>query len=180
MHRRVESHVRALLIVALLAASSAARSEEAGKDESDGKDAEQPTVEEILSSKPSEDDYKTERRCVRSTSIERTEILNDRLIVFHLKRGDEKLLLQFPQRCPGLRRDVTLLYEKGDTSRICEHDTVQARLDLGVASRWGPRCILPAFESVTAQQIEYLKAELRRRPPAEEKPQASEATGSGT
>ena len=102
---------------------------------------------------------------------------NNRL---YLKRGDEKLLLQFPQRCPGLRRDVTLLYEKGDTSRICEHDTVQARLDLGVASRWGPRCILPAFESVTAQQIEYLKAELRRRPPAEEKPQASEATGSGT
>jgi len=137
----------------------------------------QPTVEEILDSPLSEGDYATERRCVRSISIERTEILSEQLIVFHLKRGDEKLLLQFPQRCPGLRRDVPLLYEKGDTSRICEHDTVQARLDLGAASRWGPRCILPAFESVTAQQIEYLKAELRR-PPAATGSKPSEATSS--
>ena len=170
MHRVVESGARVAMLAVLLIGGAASRASD-----------EQPTAEEILNSKPNEEDYATQRRCVRSISIERTEILSDRLIVFHMKRGEEKLLLQFPQPCPGLRRDVQLLYEKGETSRICEHDTVQPRLDLGSASRWGARCILPAFESVSAQQIEYLKSELRHRPPAgTTAPKSSEATGLGS
>jgi hypothetical protein len=164
MPRKVEPLLAWSLLVVSLAAPFALRAAEA------------PTVDDILTSKPSEEDYGTERRCVRSIAIERTEILSEKLIVFHMKRDDEKLLLQFQQRCPGLRRDVPLLYEKGDTSRICEHDTVQPRLDLGAASRWGPKCILPAFESVTAEQIEFLKAELRGKRRAST---SSEATDSG-
>jgi hypothetical protein len=134
--------------------------------------ASEPSVEDILKSTPREEDYTQARRCVRSSRIERTEILNDRLIVFHMKR-EENLLLQFPQRCPGLRRDVTLKYEKGGPN-ICEHDVVQALIDLGATLRWGPRCILPAFEPVTDAQVEYVKAELRNRPPADASP--TEAT----
>ena len=121
-----------------------------------------PTVEEILTTKPSPDDYVKERRCVRPSRIERTEILSERLIVFHV-RGGEKLLVQLRQRCPGLRRNAKLLYEKGG-QRICEHDTVRAMFELGAGhGQWGPPCSLPAFEPVSAEQVEFLKQELDTR-----------------
>lgn len=175
MHRKANCIALARIVgMALVSFAVSTRAAEEAQSAADA-----PTVEEILTSTPTDESYERDQKCVHSSAISRTEILSDKLIVLHLRR-DQKLLLQFPQRCPGLRRNVTLRYEKGGT-RICEHDTVQAMIELGTVVRWGPRCILPAFEPVTAAQVDYLKAELRSGPrTSAPDPAASEASEPGS
>lgn len=107
------------------------------------------------------EEYDTTENCIARSRISRTEILNERFVVFHL-RGDEKYLVQFRHRCPGLRRNGTMRLETR-SFRICSMDTVQGLYEIGIGrGTWGPSCMIPGFEPVTREQVAIIKDELRR------------------
>ena len=107
------------------------------------------------------EDYDTTETCIPRSRISRTEILNERFVVFHL-RGDEKYLVQFQHRCPGLRRNGTMRLETR-SFRICSMDTIQGFYEMGIGrGTWGPSCMIPGFEPVTQEQVAIIKEELRR------------------
>lgn len=107
------------------------------------------------------EDYDTAETCIPRSRISRTEILNDRFVVFHL-RGDEKYLVQFRHRCPGLRRNGTMRLETR-SFRLCAMDTIQGLYEIGIGrGTWGPSCMIPGFEPVTQEQVAIIKEELRR------------------
>ncbi|MDE0054725.1 MAG: hypothetical protein OXP28_13860 [Gammaproteobacteria bacterium] len=116
-------------------------------------------IAEILAG-PEEGGYSESRRCLVSGRIDRTEVLSERLIAFHL-RGGEKYVVQFKHRCPGLRRNGLTRVERR-SMHICANDTIQGLYGMGPADGfWGPRCRLPEFEPVTEAQIAFLKEALK-------------------
>ena len=142
---------------------------EDGADSEPGEDAVEETADErdldaiiaeILDVDAVED-YDTTESCIARSRISRTEILNERFVVFHL-RGDEKYLVQFQHRCPGLRRNGTMRLETR-SFRICSMDTIQGFYEMGIGrGSWGPSCMIPGFEPVTREQVAIIKEELRR------------------
>ena len=107
------------------------------------------------------EEHDVAERCIARSRISRTEVLNERFVVFHL-RGDEKYLVQFRHRCPGLRRNGTMRLETR-SFRVCSMDTIQGLFEMGVGrGAWGPSCMIPSFEPVTGEQVAIIKEELRR------------------
>lgn len=134
----------------------------AADDASKQKDELDATIAEILTG-PDDADYVEPERCIIAGRIDRTEVLSDRLIVFHL-RGGNKYVAQFKHRCPGLRRNGLTRQERRSI-HLCANDTIQGLYDVsmtGVES-WGPRCFLPHFEPVTVEQVTFLKEALKSR-----------------
>ncbi len=128
----------------------------------------EPSVDDIVKGKAPPVDYSQAETCLRSELIERTEPLNDRYIVFHL-RGNETWLAQMRGRCPGLTPNAKLVFEK-DSPRICEWDSVRVAYDNGLGNglTFGPRCNLPKFEPVSEEQVTMLKDAIvaaRKSPP---------------
>ena len=118
-------------------------------------------IAEILAG-PDDADYSETKRCIISGRIDRTEVLSDRFIVFHL-RGGKKYVVQFKHRCPGLRRNGVTRIERR-SAQICANDTIQGRYGIGFDDQsWGPRCIIPRFEPVTEEQITFLEEALKAR-----------------
>ena len=119
------------------------------------------TIAEILAG-PDDADYSETRRCIVSGRIDRTEVLSDRFVVFHL-RGGKKYVVQFKRRCPGLRRNGVTRIERR-SSQICANDTIQGRFGIGFDDgAWGPRCTIPKFEPVTEEQITFIEEALKAR-----------------
>ena len=120
------------------------------------------TIAEILAG-PADEDYTESKRCIVSGRIDRTEVLSDRFVVFHL-RGGKKYVVQFKRRCPGLRRNSVTRIERR-SMQICANDTIQGRYDMGLggASSWGPRCVIREFEPVTEDQLTFIEEALKRR-----------------
>ena len=117
-------------------------------------------IAEILAG-PDDGDYGEPQRCIVSGRIDRTEVLSDRFIVFHL-RGGKKYVVQFKRRCPGLRRNGLTRIERR-SSHICANDTIQGLFGGLDGGTWGPRCMIPQFEPVTEEQITFLEEALKAR-----------------
>ena len=117
-------------------------------------------VAEILAG-PDDTGYGEPERCILSGRIDRTQVLSDRLIVFHL-RGGEKYVVQFKRRCPGLRRNGVTRIERR-SMQICANDTIQGLHDVGFGGSWGARCVIPEFEPVTEEQIAFIEEALESR-----------------
>ena len=101
----------------------------------------------------------TTKQCIARLRIDRTEVLNERFIVFHMRAG-KKYLVQFRNRCPGLRRRGVIELESR-SFQVCAMDSVRGRYGVGIGGMWGPRCLIPGFEPVTEAQIEFIEEALR-------------------
>ena len=101
----------------------------------------------------------TAKQCIARLRIDRTEVLNERFIVFHMRAG-KKYLVQFRNRCPGLRRRGVIELESR-SFQVCAMDSVRGRYGVGIGGMWGPRCLIPGFEPVTEAQIEFIEEALR-------------------
>ena len=79
-------------------------------------------------------------------------------------RGDKKYVVQFKRRCPGLRRNGLTRQERRSI-HLCAQDTIQGLYDISMAGveSWGPRCLLPYFEPITAEQVAFIKEALKSR-----------------
>lgn len=131
-------------------------------------------VETILTT-PSETEYAESPRCLSTSRIRRTEVLDDRHIVFHMSR-DQYYLVQFPHRCPTLERNSGLMYDV-EGSRLCQMNRIRAINGSGMSRSIGPVCMVPGFQEVSVEQVALLREsveQMRRSkrslpiPPADE------------
>ncbi len=118
-------------------------------------------IASILSHPLSEKAYDEGVRCLPSMNYHSVKILDDQRLVFE-GLGDKRWLNQLRNRCPGLRPGDTLRFELTG-SRLCEMDTVVA-IDrfLYFWERTSATCMLGKFEPVTPDQIDAIKAALKK------------------
>jgi hypothetical protein len=122
--------------------------------------AAEPTAEEILSGAAPSGEYVKRVRCIVASRIDRTEVLSDRFILFHVG-NDELWLARLKMRCTGLTPRSDLMFVKS-SDRICEWDAVRTLNQEGLGEvDVGQACTLPEFESVTKEQVELLEREIK-------------------
>lgn len=95
-------------------------------------------------------------RCVNMNRIDRTEVINDRTIVFYMSGGDI-YVNRLPHRCPGLRSRQAFMY-KNTTNTLCNVDTIRVLDNFGGSLRPGVACGLGEFHPVSTGTVDQLKA----------------------
>ena len=119
-------------------------------------------VEEILSADPETEDYVKSVRCLPVRRIRSATALDDRHIVFRVSRS-ELYLVQLSRRCPGIRRNDTIVYETTGGMSVCRNDSVRGTFGYGPGSRQlGPRCNIPEFQRIVPEQLDLLRESLRQ------------------
>ncbi|MCY4214785.1 MAG: DUF6491 family protein [Gammaproteobacteria bacterium] len=121
-----------------------------------------PAEVEALLSEPSEpSDYFEEKRCLSTHRIRDVDALDDRHVVFRMNRK-ALYLVQFPHRCPGLRRNGPVAYETLNGMSVCTHDAIRGTFQYGAGdARLGPPCAIPGFQEITVEQLSLLRESLR-------------------
>lgn len=108
------------------------------------------------------------RQCVSIRRIDRTEIIDDRNIVFHMQ-GKDIYLNKLPRRCPGLRISDSFSY-RNTTGQLCNVDLISVLDNFGGELRRGPSCGLGEFFPITEDELVVLK-----NPDLDVEPEATEA-----
>jgi hypothetical protein len=129
------------------------------------------SVEEILNEPAAADEYGDSPRCIQTTRIRDTQVLDGQHIVFRV-RGDKYYLVRLDFACPRLRRGSGIMYESSGR-RLCTLSWVRAISGFGGSSDFGPPCQIPGFQEITREQVDLLKDQLkntRRRERIDEEP----------
>ena len=122
----------------------------------------QAQVDALLARDPQKEDYVDEERCISTSRIRRTEVLDDRHVAFKTGRN-QYYLVQFERRCHGMRRGRPPMIESR-SSQLCVHDTIRPLYENGLGGfQPGVPCYIPGFQSVTKEQIDGLKALFKAR-----------------
>ncbi len=125
-------------------------------------DEEPLTVEEILSAEPDAEDYAESVRCLPVRRIRSATALDDQRIVFRVSRN-ELYLVQLSRRCPGIRRNDTIVYEATGGMSLCRNDSVRGVFGYGLGrDRLGPRCPITDFQQVTPEQLDLIRESLKQ------------------
>lgn len=99
-----------------------------------------------------------ERHCVRINDIDDIVIVDADTLIFRM-RGDTVYRNDLPHRCPGLRRNDTLMY-RSSVGSLCSVDMVTVLEDWGFGFAPGASCGLGMFHPITEQIAdEMLRAE---------------------
>lgn len=165
-------HLAGLLLGAGLLAASTALAEEAATDDTP---TEQPPAKEepvdvatILSGELTTDDYVDGQMCINPRDLDKIEVLDESLVLFHGRRG-EIWLNQLSSQCLGLDADM-MLDIRSYGGNFCRLDRFRgtSRFDtfLGLTAE----CRLGTFERIEEPHAEAL------RTAAAERRQANEAT----
>ncbi|HEY9183504.1 MAG TPA: hypothetical protein VIQ99_09910 [Gammaproteobacteria bacterium] len=95
--------------------------------------------------------------CVRVTSIDKTEAVDDQNILFHM-RGDAVYRNHLPQRCPRLEQEDRIAYRVFG-GRLCSSDTITV-VEQGVFGlQPGFTCGLGDFVPLSPEEVEDLRAQ---------------------
>jgi hypothetical protein len=97
------------------------------------------------------------RRCISLSSIDRTEIIDNRTIAFYVT-GGRIYLNRLDRACRNLGRDRPFSYET-PTGQLCAGDTITVIEDFGFGVSAGDSCGLGAFVPTEEEEIEILKGE---------------------
>lgn len=117
------------------------------------------TLEELLAG-PNAEPLEAER-CIRSSAIDTTEVLNNKLVVFKVGRRDI-YINQLPVNCPGLKPKAKIALTSRD-DRLCQLDSIRVLYPAGMAANGGdnimpgPSCMLGKFERITPEQLQVLE-----------------------
>ncbi|HEY8518708.1 MAG TPA: DUF6491 family protein [Gammaproteobacteria bacterium] len=98
---------------------------------------------------------RTPQECLTVSRIDRTEVFDDRTIVFHL-RGREAYRNYLPRRCPGLDRSRRFMYQV-TSNRLCDIDTITVLEQFGTRLERGFTCPLGQFHPISQEEIEELR-----------------------
>lgn len=105
---------------------------------------------------PAQDDDdsfdRTPQSCVVMNRVRRTEVLDDRTVLFHL-RDDRILRNHLPNECPNLEREDRFSYQARG-GRLCDTDTITV-LPRGVGA-FGATCRLGRFYPMSQEDLEEL------------------------
>ena len=93
-------------------------------------------------------------RCIMPSRIDRTEIIDDRTVVFHM-RGSDTYLNRLSYDCPRLSREKRFSYDVR-TNRLCNVDGIYVLEWWGGSLRRGPGCGLGMFYPITEEEAELL------------------------
>ncbi len=119
------------------------------------------TLASILEAKPNPQNYKARRQCISKAAIKNHDVLSKRHILFTMHgKSREKILVQFGRHCFGLHRQSIINLESKSSSRLCVGDYVRTEVFEFGRRSWGPRCTIPAFETITDYQVELLQLAL--------------------
>jgi hypothetical protein len=97
------------------------------------------------------------QRCIRTTQIKDTEVLNNRMILFYLY-GGKIYLNRLPGRCPGLTNSSGFSYSPITAQRLCNVDFIGIRRfggDITHTSTTG--CGLGLFRPIREELAVWLK-----------------------
>jgi hypothetical protein len=93
-------------------------------------------------------------RCISLTQLDRTDIIDDRNILFYM-RGNTVYLNQLPNRCSGLRMADRFSY-RPTINRLCTVDTITPLHyggPGGLGMTGGVSCKLGYFKAITEDEI---------------------------
>ena len=97
------------------------------------------------------------RRCLALSSIDRTEVIDDRTIAFYLIDG-RVYLNRLDRACRNLDRNRPFSYATS-TGQLCAIDVINVIEDLGALSNFGDTCGLGEFSPTDEEEIEALLGE---------------------
>jgi len=118
------------------------------------------------------DEYFQLENCISRSAIRRTEVIDDRTIVFYMSH--QKIYLnQLPNRCSGLRSARTFSY-RPTGSQLCNVDTIKVVRTMSGRLNAGPSCGLGKFRPVTKEEVAMIKNKDTEIPP-EEPPQENDS-----
>lgn len=104
------------------------------------------------------------RSCISLRTIRRTEIIDDRNILFHM-RGSTVYHNILPRQCGGLARENRFSY-KTTIGRLCSLDLITVLYSDPFGLREGNSCQLGMFHEITREDAKALKEGLNTEPPA--------------
>lgn len=93
--------------------------------------------------------------CISLQRIDRTEVIDEQTVLF-LMRGGEVYANRLPNRCPGLRRNKTIMY-KTSLSQLCNLDVITVLDQLGGGLQRGASCGLGDFVPISEATVELLR-----------------------
>jgi hypothetical protein len=93
-------------------------------------------------------------KCISPRSIDRTEVIDARTVVFYM-RGRDIYRNQLSRDCPQLVREKRFSYELS-TNRLCDVDVITVLEYWGSDLRKGVSCGLGLFYPITAEEAELL------------------------
>ncbi|MGI9343028.1 MAG: hypothetical protein ACR2QV_09260 [Gammaproteobacteria bacterium] len=142
----------------MLCSNGGAEDGDAGIDELDANEAEAQTrerAEEAGEESLAADLFGETSNCVNVRRISRTDVLDDRSILFYM-HGSEIYLNKLPFRCSGLRMADAFSYDVR-TSQLCDIDVIRVVRTFGGDMRPGIGCPLGKFQQVTEEQVMFLR-----------------------
>jgi hypothetical protein len=98
---------------------------------------------------------RTPRKCIRVTSIDQTEAVDDQNILFYM-RGSDVYRNHLPRNCPRLERENRIAY-RVYSGQLCDHDTITVLEDSVSGLQGGFTCSLGEFVPLSPEEIEDLK-----------------------
>ena len=103
---------------------------------------------------------RTPRDCILASRIDRTEVIDDNTIIFHMRTRGEAYANYLPLRCPNLGREKRFTYERR-TANLCDDTTITV-LEL---TGFGPgfTCRLGQFHPITEAEVEEIRSIAARR-----------------
>ena len=123
-------------------------------------DANELDVETILNNPLDDEAYRQRRTCLRTRAIDRVEVLDDTMVLFHVRRN-KAWLNQLSSRCLGLDRDMIINLRIFGGS-LCRLDTFRGLTRMG-GHMPTAHCRLGDFEAIEGPQIEALRTALEER-----------------
>lgn len=105
-----------------------------------------------------DDDAPAERapeRCITLNRLDRTEVIDDRTIIFHM-RGGGIFLNHLSRECPGLKREERFMYSP-TSSRLCDVDTITVLERWGFGFTRGFTCSLGVFHPINEVELAELQ-----------------------
>lgn len=97
--------------------------------------------------------------CVYLRSVDRIEILDEHHVLFYM-RGGEIYSNHLARKCPGLRRNDTIMY-RTTLNQLCSIDTFTVLENIGGGFMPSATCALGKFYPVTQDEIDALKSRQR-------------------
>ncbi len=158
MSRRFDP-IAAVLIALLLCGNAGAEDPPTEIEEIDTNEAEEEAAAEAAEGSAAESMadlvFGEPKDCINTQRIRRTEVLNDREVLFFM-HGSEIYLNRLPHRCSGLRMADAFSYEVR-TAQLCHVDVIRVVQTFGGDLRPGIACGLGRFLPVTQEQLPIVR-----------------------
>jgi hypothetical protein len=103
------------------------------------------------------------RDCINLRQIRRTEVVDDRNILFHMT-GSVVYHNILPRQCGGLAREDRFSYQTS-IGRLCRLDHIRVLYNDPFGLREGNRCSLGMFHKITKEDAKAFTEEADRRGP---------------